>query len=75
MYVTIAYLHPPLKCDVYLYPPLGFEKLDKNDNELENLTSHFLVIKQNGRNLHNLLHDFLIMFCSVQCGPFYLCKK
>lgn len=34
MYVTSAYLHTPLKWGVYLYQPLGFEKLDKNGNEL-----------------------------------------
>ena len=34
MDVKKAYLHAPLKCDVYVCQPPCFEKLDKNGNEL-----------------------------------------
>ena len=73
-----AYLHAPLKCDVYVCQPLGFEKLDKNGNELVwKLKKPFYGFKQSGKNCHNLLHDFLIELCLVQSNatPFVYIKN
>ena len=67
MDVKSTHLHTPLKCDVYICQPPGFNKLDNNSKKLvwklnKSLYSH----KQSGRNWHNLLHNFLIELCFVQ---------
>lgn len=67
MDVESAYLHAPLKCDVYICQPPGFAKLDKNGNELIwKLSKSLYDLKQNGRNWCNLLYNFLIELCFVK---------
>lgn len=34
MEMKSAYLHAPLKCDIHVCQPAGYEKLDKNSDEL-----------------------------------------
>ena len=51
MGVESAYSQAPFKCDVYICQPPGFEKSDKNGNELVWKFSKSLYdLKQNGRN-------------------------
>ena len=76
--VKSAYSHAPFKCDIYICQPPGFEKLDKNGNELVWKFSNSLYdLKQNGRNWCNSLYNFFngIMFRSIQGEPLHLCLK
>ena len=67
MGVKSAYSHAPFKCNVYICQPPGFEKLDKNGNELVwKLSKSLYDLKQNGRNWCNLLYNFLMELCFVQ---------
>ena len=67
MDVKSAYLHAPIKLDVYIYQSPGFEKLDKNSNELVcKLNESLYDLKKNQRNWCNLLYNFLIELCFVQ---------
>ena len=50
MDVRSAYSHALLKCDLYVYQPLGFEKLDKNGNKsVWKLNKSLYHLKQSGR--------------------------
>ena len=51
MDVMTAYLNAPVDREIYIQQPEGFEKCDKNGNDLVcKLTKSLYCLKQSGRN-------------------------
>src|SRR6218665_2298255 len=61
MDVKIAYLNPPIDCELYIEQPEGFVADDKTDGHLVlKLKKSLYGLKQSGRNWNNMLYDYLI---------------
>ena len=61
MDVKSAYFNAPIDREIYIQQPEGFEKCDKNSNELVcKLKKSLYGLKQSGRNWNNTLHTYLV---------------
>lgn len=64
-----AFLHAPVKCDVYVCQTPGFEKFEKNlvwNDLVWKLNKSLYGLKKRGKIWHKSLHDVLIDLCFVQ---------
>ena len=61
MDVKTAYRNAPIDREIYIQQPEGFEKCDKNGNDLVcKLTKSLYRLKHSGRNWNNTRHTYLV---------------